>query len=111
MAVAVSAGTAPGQELLPTVVEALREIGIDARSQRPKALTEAMAREANRVIAMGCNVQEACPALQMPIADWGIEDPSQKPIEGVRRIRDEIRQKVEELLAELGVLEPSPERT
>jgi len=102
-AVATSAGTAPSPQVLPTVVEALREIGIDAPGQRPKALAEAMAQGADRVIAMGCNLQEACPALQMPVENWGIEEPSQKPIEVVRRIRDDIWQKVEGLLAELGI--------
>ena len=103
-AVATSAGTVPGErEVLPTVVQAIREVGLDVSQKRSKLLKEAMARQADRVIAMGCNVQEACPTLRMPVEDWGIEDPWQKPVEEVRRIRDEIWYRVEGLLAELGI--------
>ena len=102
-AVASSAGTMPGENVLATVIQAMREMGIDVSGQRPKALTEEMAQAADRVIAMGCNVQEACPALRMPVEDWGIDDPCQKPPERVREIRDEIWRKVKVLLAELDV--------
>lgn len=102
-AVAASAGTAPAETVLPTVVQAMAEVGIDIGSQRPKELTEEMAGQADRIIAMGCNVQEACPALRLEVEDWGIEDPHGQPIERVRGIRDEIWRRVERLLGELAI--------
>ena len=99
---ATSAGTTPGNSVLPSVVQAMREVGIDLNNQRPKALSEEMVRAADRIIGMGCNVQEACPALRFDVEDWGIEDPHDKPIEKVREIRDEIWRRVEKLLAELN---------
>ena len=102
-AVATSAGTAPGESVLPSVVRAMREVGIDVSGGWPKALTEEMARETDRIIAMGCNVQEACPALRLDVEDWGIEDPQGKSMERVREIRDDIWRRVEGLLAELGI--------
>ncbi|MFQ6019396.1 MAG: arsenate reductase ArsC [Dehalococcoidia bacterium] len=100
---ALSAGREPGETVLPTVVEAMAEAGIDVSGQRPKALTEETAQGAERVIAMGCNVREACPALRLSVEDWGIEDPSGQPIERVRQIRDKVWQRVEGLLREMGV--------
>lgn len=102
-AVAASAGTAPAATVLPSVVQAMGEVGIDIGSQRPKELTEEMARQAERIIAMGCNVQEACPALHLEVEDWGIEDPQGQSIERVREIRDEIWRRVERLLGELAI--------
>lgn len=101
-AIAHSAGTFPGDQVNPTVVEAMAELGIDLSQKRPQLLTQAMLSEAERVITMGCNVKEACPANLVPTEDWGLEDPRGKPVEEVRRIRDQIRRRVEALLQEMG---------
>jgi arsenate reductase (thioredoxin) len=101
-AIAGSAGTEPGDRLNPTVVEAMGELGIDLAGSRPKLLTQEMLDRADRVITMGCSVEESCPALFLPqVEDWGLEDPAGKPIEKVREIRDEISRRVEGLIAEM----------
>ncbi|HEX2987024.1 MAG TPA: arsenate reductase ArsC [Chloroflexota bacterium] len=101
-AISGSAGTEPTDGLNPTVVEAMGEIGIDLTGARPKLLTQHMLDRADRVITMGCSVEESCPALFLPqVEDWGLEDPAGKPMEKVRQIRDEIAVRVKGLLAEL----------
>ncbi len=101
-AAAGSAGTEPGDQLNPTVVEAMHEVGIDLVGARPKLLTQEMLDRADRVITMGCSVEESCPALFLPqVEDWGLEDPAGKPIEKVREIRDEISRRVAKLLEEV----------
>lgn len=99
-AIAGSAGTKPSLHLNPVVIEAMLEAGIDIRSQRPKPLTLEMLEEADRVITMGCGVEEVCPAGFISTEDWQLEDPEGKSIEKVRQIRDEIKAKVEELAKE-----------
>jgi arsenate reductase len=84
-------------------LEAVREVGIDVSSHQPKLVTEMMTAAADGVIAMGCNIQKACPALRVPVNDWGIEDPAGKPLQDVPRIRDEIWRRVAGLLEELGL--------
>jgi len=100
-AVAISAGTQPANEVDPVVVEAMREVGIDISRQKPKMLTFEMLKSADRVITMGCNVAEACPASLVPTEDWELDDPEGKPIERVRQIRDKIKTKVDELVRTL----------
>jgi protein-tyrosine-phosphatase len=97
-AVATSAGTQPATQVNPTVVSAMREVGIDIVENKPKILTAEMLESAARVITMGCNVAEACPATFTPTEDWGLDDPEGRPIEQVRQIRDEIKAKVDELV-------------
>jgi len=63
-------------------------------------LTLEMMESANRVITMGCGVEETCPAGIVPMEDWGIEDPEGKPVEKVRQIRDDIRNRVAALIKE-----------
>ena len=99
-ALATSAGTKPAPQVNPTVVEAMLEVGIDLRNQKPKLLTLEMLENADRVITMGCSVEGVCPASFIPTEDWELEDPEGKPVEKVRRIRDEIRAKVEALIRE-----------
>lgn len=102
VAIAESAGTEGGATLNPTVVEAMSEIGYDMSGHRPKLLTPEMAQAADRVITMGCGVDaKSCPALRMECEDWGLEDPKGRPLEEVRRIRDEVRARVEKLVEEL----------
>jgi arsenate reductase len=100
-AVASSAGTQPAAHTDSNVVMAMREIGIDILSQKPKPLTLEMLESANRVITMGCNVAEVCPASFVPTEDWELSDPEGKMIEEVRHIRDLIKTKVEVLVKEL----------
>ena len=94
---ATSAGTRPSSRVNSVVVEAMLEVGIDIRKQKPKLLTFEMVESADRVITMGCGVEEVCPASFIPTEDWELEDPEGKPIEKVRQIRDEIKARVEEL--------------
>lgn len=102
-AVGISAGTAPRGEINPIAVEAMRELGIRMEGQTPKILTSELAAGAERVITMGCGVEaEMCPAGTYLSEDWGLEDPAGKSLEGVRRVRDQIRERVETLLCELG---------
>ena len=98
---AVSAGTEPGTRVHPEVAEAMREVGIDLSGARPTFLSEELAAAATLLVTMGCG--EACPAVAgVRRADWPLEDPKGKPIERVRAIRDEIRARVEALLAREG---------
>ena len=99
---ATSAGTKPGPQVNPAVVKAMREAGLDISQQKPKALTFEMIENADRVITMGCGVEEVCPASFVPTEDWELEDPEGKPIEKVREIRDEIKARVEKLIKELS---------
>jgi arsenate reductase len=92
----ISAGSEPADQLNPTVVDAMDEIGIDISAERPKKLEEGMVRESDVVITMGCG--DTCPIYPgKRYEDWDLEDPSGKDLETVRRIRDEIRDRVEAL--------------
>jgi arsenate reductase len=102
---ALSAGTQPGDHVHPEVVAVMHELGIDLSSDRPQLLTPELAADADRLISMGCAVEEACPALRIPMEDWALEDPKGKPLDRVREIRDDIRRRVDALAAELL---PSP---
>jgi arsenate reductase len=97
---AFSAGTRPASHVDQTVVKAMREIGIDISSKRPKALTSEMLDGADRVITMGCSIEGVCPAAIGPTEDWQLGDPEGKSIEKVREIRDEIEGKVKRLIKE-----------
>ncbi len=95
-----SAGSDPAERVNPAAVEAMAEVGIDISDQRPKLLTFEAVETADVVITMGCG--DACPVLPgTSYRDWKLEDPAGKGIEAVRPIRDEIRTRVEALVAEL----------
>jgi len=99
--VASSAGIMLADRVNSTVVEVMREKGIDISMNKPKLLTTKMAEEADKIITMGCSVEKICPApLLKNVIDWALEDPKDKPIEEVRKIRDEIEEKVLRLVAE-----------
>jgi arsenate reductase len=100
-AVAYSAGTQPGDQVNPTVVLAMAELGMDLTRKQPALLTQDMLDSAERVITMGCNVEEVCPANMVVTEDWGLEDPKDQPIEKVREIRDEVKRRVEALIGEM----------
>lgn len=96
---ALSAGTQPGARVHPEVLTAMNEVGIDLSDAKPQRLTEELAGEATMLITMGCG--EACPAVPgLRRADWPLDDPKGKPVERVREIRDEVRARVVELLAQ-----------
>ena len=98
---AVSAGTRPGDRVHPEVVEAMREVGIDLGRATPRLLTDDMARGADTLVTMGCG--DACPFVPgLTREDWPLDDPKGKPLDQVRRIRDEIRGRVEQLLRARG---------
>jgi arsenate reductase (thioredoxin) len=95
---AISAGTNPPGAINPTVVQAMREAGIDVAGNSPKILTAEMLAQADRVVTMGCGVEGICPATFVETGDWDLEDPKGQPLEKVRQIRDEIRARVEKML-------------
>lgn len=100
--VASSGGVMLADKVNPVVVEVMKEKGIDISLNRPKLLTTSMAEEADKIITMGCSVDQICPApLLKNVIDWKLEDPKGKPIEKVREIRDEIEAKVLKLIQEL----------
>ncbi len=98
---AISAGTQPAQAIHPHVLDAMREVGIDLSGAKPQLLTQELAAGAERLITMGC--EEACPYVpDLRIEEWPLSDPKGQPIEQVRKIRDEIRARVESLLSAEG---------
>jgi protein-tyrosine-phosphatase len=97
---AESAGTTPGEQVHPEVVTAMRELGIDLADREPQLLTREAAERADVVVTMGCG--DECPYIPgTRYLDWNLEDPKGKPIEAVRRTRDEIAKRVEQLVREL----------
>jgi len=96
---AISAGTQPGDHVHPEVVQVMREEGVDVASVKPQLLSEGLARQATLLITMGCG--DACPYVPgLKKLDWGLPDPKGQPIETVRKIRDEIRERVLALATE-----------
>jgi arsenate reductase len=98
---AISAGTEPGPRVHPEVITAMREVGVDLVGASTTKLTPEVARQAQLLVTMGCG--DECPYV--PGAkrdDWPLEDPKGKPIERVREIRDEIRDRVQALIEHEG---------
>ena len=99
-----SAGNKPVDKVNPTVVEVLKEKGIDISMNKPKLLTFEMAQDTDIIVTMGCTDQGICPGpFFKPTVDWNLEDPKGKSINKVREIRDEIEQRVQNLIAEQGL--------
>ena len=103
---AASAGTLPSENVNPSVVEAMKEVGIDISRNRPRLLTKEMIDASALVVTMGCSVEEVCPRpliaqMKKKLMDWHIEDPKGKSIENVRAIRKEIEVKVRSLASEI----------
>jgi arsenate reductase len=98
---AFSAGTHYAPHINPTVIEAMREVGIDISKKRPKMMSLEMLGVADKVITMGCGAEGVCPATFVPTEDWQLDDPEGKSIEKVRAIRDEIEAKVKKLIEEI----------
>ncbi|WP_430335217.1 arsenate reductase ArsC [Rhodococcus sp. ACT016] len=96
-----SAGSAPADQVNPAAVEAMAEVGIDISDQNPKILTVDAVRSSDVVITMGCG--DTCPIFPgKSYRDWVLDDPAGRGIDAVRPIRDEIRSRVEALIAELA---------
>jgi protein-tyrosine-phosphatase len=103
---AISAGTNPGEQVYPVVVDAMREVGIDLASARPQKLTLELSSGAEMLITMGCG--EQCPYIPgLRRLDWALKDPRGLPIEEVRVIRDEIRNRIQGLIASEKINQPS----
>jgi len=100
-ACAVSAGTEPGPRVHPEVLDAMKEVGIDLSRQTPQLLTDALARDAQMLVTMGCG--EQCPVVPgIERDDCPVEDPKGKPLARVREIRDEVKQRVQRLIEQRG---------
>jgi arsenate reductase len=95
-----SAGSRPAEHVHPEVVEAMTELGIDLSGRTPQGLRQTDAEWADVVVTMGCG--DECPFIPgKRYVDWDLDDPGGRPLEEVRRIRDEIGRRVDGLLAEL----------
>ncbi|GAB3615835.1 arsenate reductase ArsC [Okibacterium endophyticum] len=96
----LSAGSEPKDQINPVAVEAMAEEGIDIANNTPKILTTDAVRESDVVITMGCG--DTCPIFPgKRYEDWELDDPAGQGIDAVRPIRDDIRSRVEKLLAEI----------
>ncbi len=95
-----SAGSMPADQINPVAVEAMREEGIDITAEQPKVLTTEAVQASDYVITMGCG--DACPFFPgKTYLDWVLADPAGQGVEAVRPIRDEIRTRIEGLIAEI----------
>jgi protein-tyrosine-phosphatase len=97
----LSAGSMPGEQVNPAAVAAMAEEGIDLRTAVPQLLETAAVQESDVVVTMGCG--DACPIFPgKRYEDWQLDDPAGQGLDAVRRIRDEIRSRVERLVAEIA---------
>ena len=97
----LSAGSAPAGTINPVAVEAMAEVGIDIAAQQPKLLSDTAVQASDVVITMGCG--DACPFFPgKRYEDWKLDDPAGQGIEAVRVIRDDIRSRIEALIASLA---------
>jgi protein-tyrosine-phosphatase len=98
----ISAGTKPANQINPLAIQVMNEINIDISQHKSKLISSKMIKNSDIVVNMGCMDKESCPALFVEeIDDWGIQDPKEKPIDQVRKIRDSIETKVNKLVSEL----------
>ena len=96
----LSAGSDPADAVNPVAVQAMAEVGVDLSKQEPRRLQDAAVRQADVVITMGCG--DACPIYPgKRYEDWELDDPAGRPLDDVRRIRDQIRGRVEQLIVDL----------
>ncbi|PJI84880.1 arsenate reductase ArsC [Luteimicrobium subarcticum] len=101
-----SAGSVPASQINPVAVSAMAEVGIDLTGEQPRMLTAGAVQDSDVVVTMGCG--DACPYYPgTRYEDWELDDPAGQGIESVRRIRDEIREHVVQLLVPLGVAPPT----
>ena len=98
---ALSAGTDPAERVHPAVAQVMRELGLELGDARPRHLTRDLVARADVLITMGCGA--ACPVVPgVPHEDWLLPDPKDEPVERVREIRDQIRARIEALIARSG---------
>jgi arsenate reductase len=98
---AISAGTQPGERVHPEVAAVMQELGIDLSAVRPQKLTDALASQAQVLVTMGCG--DECPFVPgARVEDWPLPDPKGQPLEVVRAVRDDIRRRVDDLIAREG---------
>ncbi|MGW3331703.1 arsenate reductase ArsC [Streptomyces rubiginosohelvolus] len=96
-----SAGSLPADQVNPAAVAAMAEVGIDITAAAPRVLTAEAVQASDYVITMGCG--DACPVFPgRTYLDWALDDPAGKGVDAVRPVRDEIRRRVDTLLAEIG---------
>jgi arsenate reductase len=96
-----SAGTAPADRVHPEVVQVMREVGVELEGRTPHRLDNADVEWADVVVTMGCG--DACPVLPgKRYVDWELPDPAGRPLDEVRKIRDEIAERIRNLVNELG---------
>ena len=93
---AISAGSQPADEVNPVAAQAMKEAGLDISRNKPKLLTLEMMKGVDRAVTMGCG--DVCPVTTVQTDDWDLEDPKDKPLEEIRRIRDEIKERVNTLI-------------
>lgn len=99
--IALCAGTTPAERVHPEVIEVMRELGIELSERRPQLLTRELAVQADLIVTMGCG--DACPYIpHKRYIDWELPDPKGRPVAEVRAIREEIKRRVDGLLAELA---------
>ena len=99
---AISAGTEPGLRAHPEVLAVMQEVGIDLSNAKPQKLTQELAEDAALLITMGCG--DKCPYVPgLRRDDWPLQDPKGLPLDDVRRIRDDIKNRVRTLLADEGM--------
>jgi arsenate reductase (thioredoxin) len=97
-----SGGSDPSAQVNRGAVEAMAEVGVDMSGSAPQKWTDEVIRDADVVVTMGCG--DECPFYPGVVyRDWELDDPSGRPVEAIRPIRDEIRRRVQDLLTELGV--------
>ena len=95
-----SAGSMPADQINPVAVEAMAEVGIDITAEQPKVLTTEAVQASDVVITMGCG--DACPFFPgKRYEDWKLDDPAGQGIDAVRPIRDDIRERIQQLVSEL----------
>ena len=98
-----SAGTAPAESVNPVVVDAMNELGIDLRGRSPNRLDRTAVQAADVIVTMGCG--DACPVFPGKLyLDWALDDPAGAPLETVRPIRNDIKQRVSDLLDQLPTI-------
>jgi len=97
---ALSAGTTPAARVHAEVIQVMNELGVDLADRRPTLLTKDLAEQADLVVTMGCG--DECPYIPgKRYIDWDLPDPADQPTDAVRAIRDDIRHRVQALVAEL----------
>ena len=96
---ALSAGSQPADKVNPAAAQAMDEVGLDISQKKPKKLTPGMMEGVDKAIAMGC--EDVCPVTTVETDDWEVGDPKGVPIESVRKIRDDIKARVADLIKEI----------